>query len=309
MADRAAHRAGEAVRRHVGLDGRYKTDRWCAGDLSEVALGKGAPVKARRGGLEPVARSSVVDAVVERLREEVLSGRIGAGERLPPERELAVSLGVNRLTLRAALARLEALGLVATRHGAGTVATAWQERAGLEALAGMIALLRPSDPAWGALVRSLFEVRRVLVAEVIALAAERRDESDLEDLAVLAENQRELLDDPLAFAAGDVAFLRRLVRAARSVAFELVLNSFARFTEEEPELVVALYGAPAQAAEFYPVVLALLEAGNGDGARLAVREALEEVDDRKLSALTGGRGGPSSPARRRGASRSSGGDR
>jgi DNA-binding FadR family transcriptional regulator len=70
--------------------------------------------------IAPVARSSVVDAVSDRLRNEILAGRIAAGSRLPSERELSLALGVNRLTLRAALARLEAMGLVVTRHGSGT---------------------------------------------------------------------------------------------------------------------------------------------------------------------------------------------
>src|SRR5450631_1889322 len=84
--------------------------------------------------LGPVARSSVVDAVADRLRGEILAGRLAPGVRLPSERELSLALGVNRLTLRAALARLEAMGLVTTRHGSGTEVAAWRERAGLEAL-------------------------------------------------------------------------------------------------------------------------------------------------------------------------------
>src|SRR5215831_5566763 len=82
----------------------------------------------------PVARSSVVDAVATRLQNEILAGRIAAGARLPSERELSLALGVNRLTLRAALARLEAQGLVTTRHGSGTIVASWRERAGLDAL-------------------------------------------------------------------------------------------------------------------------------------------------------------------------------
>src|SRR5260221_6505887 len=77
--------------------------------------------------LGPVARSSVVDAVADRLRGEILAGRLAPGTRLPSERELSLALGVNRLTLRAALARLEAIGLVSTRHGAGTLVAAWRE--------------------------------------------------------------------------------------------------------------------------------------------------------------------------------------
>src|SRR6476646_3252219 len=117
----------------------------------------------------PVARSSVVDAVASRLQNEILAGRLAAGSRLPSERELSLALGVNRLTLRAALARLEAMGLVTTRHGSGTEVAAWRERAGLEALPMVMGSLDPDEPAWHDLLTSLLETRRILAAEAVAL--------------------------------------------------------------------------------------------------------------------------------------------
>ena len=45
-----------------------------------------------------------VDAVLSRLRTAVVDGHYPAGEHLPPERQLAATLGVSRLTLRAAVA-------------------------------------------------------------------------------------------------------------------------------------------------------------------------------------------------------------
>ena len=135
--------------------------------------------------LAPVARQSVVDAVADRLRNEILSGRLRPGTRLPSERELSLALGVNRLTLRASLARLEALGLITTRHGAGTIVASWRERAGLEMLGTLVKGLKLADPAWHELVRSALELRRILAAEAAALAAERHglgreDAADLE---------------------------------------------------------------------------------------------------------------------------------
>src|SRR5579862_5226515 len=134
------------------------------------------PTVETLAALGPVARSSVVDAVADRLRGEILAGRLAAGSRIPSERELSFALGVNRLTLRAALARLEALGLITTRHGAGTVVASWRERAGLEMLWTLVRGLKLADPAWHDLVRSTLEIRRILAAEAVALAAERHTE-------------------------------------------------------------------------------------------------------------------------------------
>ncbi|MBF6595090.1 MAG: GntR family transcriptional regulator [Thermaceae bacterium] len=54
------------------------------------------------------------------LREALTSGTWKAGEAMPPERSLAERFGVSRLTLRKALERLEAQGLVQRRQGSGT---------------------------------------------------------------------------------------------------------------------------------------------------------------------------------------------
>jgi DNA-binding FadR family transcriptional regulator len=226
----------------------------------------------------PVARSSVVDAVSDRLRNEILAGRIAAGSRLPSERELSLALGVNRLTLRAALARLEAMGLVSTRHGSGTEVVSWRERAGLEALPMVLNSLHRDEPAFFELLGSLMEVRRVLVSESVALAAERHTEEDISAMRAIVAEQRDKLGDPLAFARGDLALQRVIVRAARNVGFELILNSFTRFPDEQPELVAELYDQRELAIPFYDVLVELVRAGDGAAARQALRTAFDAMD-------------------------------
>jgi GntR family transcriptional repressor for pyruvate dehydrogenase complex len=247
----------------------------------------------------PVARSSVVDAVAGKIRGEILAGRLVAGSRIPSERELSLALGVNRLTLRAALARLEAQGLITTRHGAGTVVSSWRERAGLEALTALIASLKPTDPEWRELVASLLEVRRIVAAEAIALAAERRTKKDLEAMQAYADEQKSRVNDPVAFARGDVAFVRVIVRATGNVALELVLNTFARFPDERPELVAELFDRCDVSLAYYPVIIELIRRGDPQLARELVRRELERLDDawhrrhaQKVTATAGKGDGP-----------------
>ncbi len=227
----------------------------------------------------PIARSGVMDAVADRLRDEILSGRIASGATLPSERELSLALGVNRLTLRAALARLETLGLIVTRHGARTVVASWRERAGLEALVTLIgSKIEQENPAWRELLVSMLEVRRVLAAEAVALAAERHTEKDIEAMEQAALAQRTRTGDLIAFARGDVAFQRTIVRAANNVGLELMLNTFAKFPDEQPALVVALYERPEQSTDLYPLVIQLIRTRDGSNARSIVRGALDEYD-------------------------------
>jgi DNA-binding transcriptional regulator YhcF (GntR family) len=68
------------------------------------------------------------------LRGAIESGVLRTGDRLPPLRELAVEVGVNANTLRAAYAKLEAEGLIETRHGSGTYVTGARGRRDLSTL-------------------------------------------------------------------------------------------------------------------------------------------------------------------------------
>jgi GntR family transcriptional regulator len=68
-------------------------------------------------------RSSLRYQIADQLRERLLGGELEAGAQLPSEPELARSLGVSRSSLRAAIALLEAEGLLRRRHGSGTYVT------------------------------------------------------------------------------------------------------------------------------------------------------------------------------------------
>jgi GntR family transcriptional repressor for pyruvate dehydrogenase complex len=228
--------------------------------------------------LAPVARQSVVDAVADRLRGEILAGRLRPGTRLPSERELSLALGVNRITLRASLARLEALGLLTTRHGAGTIVASWRERAGLEMLGTLVRGLKLADPAWHELVRSSLELRRVLASEAVALAAERHTEEDIDAIATCAQVLREHVDDPIAFARADLAFMRAVCKAARNVGLELFLNTFARWPDEHPQLVTILYDDMNSSMALYPAVIEVIRSRDGETARVMARRVLEELD-------------------------------
>src|SRR3984957_17508289 len=228
--------------------------------------------------LAPVARQSVVDAVADRLRGEILAGRLRPGTRLPSERELSLALGVNRLTLRASLGRLEALGLITTRHGAGTVVASWRERAGLEMLGTLVKGLKLHDPAWHELVRSALELRRILSVEAVALAAERHQADDIDAIATCVQVLQEHLDDPVAFARADLALMRAVCKAARSIGLELFLNTFARWPDDHPQLVSVLYDDTATSVTMYPPLVEVIKARNPEMARTLVRRALESLD-------------------------------
>lgn len=102
----------------------------------------------------------VADQVAHRIRE----GQWAVGDRLPPEREMALQLGVSRPTVREAMIALELLGLVEIRTGAGIYVADYRADSPVTVLEG-------EDP--GPSPFELIAARRVIEGETAALAARR----------------------------------------------------------------------------------------------------------------------------------------
>src|SRR5690554_293231 len=72
---------------------------------------------------QPIAPKRLADTIVEQLETMILEGALKPGQRLPPERVLAEQFGVSRPSLREAVQRLAAKGLLTSRQGGGNFVT------------------------------------------------------------------------------------------------------------------------------------------------------------------------------------------
>jgi len=69
---------------------------------------------------KPVKQAKLSDVILRQLEALIIEGSLQASEKLPPERELAKQFDVSRPSLREAIQKLEAKGLVNRRQGGGT---------------------------------------------------------------------------------------------------------------------------------------------------------------------------------------------
>ncbi|WP_409525116.1 pyruvate dehydrogenase complex transcriptional repressor PdhR [Nitrincola sp. MINF-07-Sa-05] len=67
-----------------------------------------------------VKQSKISDVIMLKMEEMILEGTLQPGQKLPPERELAVQFEVSRPSLREAVQKLAAKGLLISRQGGGT---------------------------------------------------------------------------------------------------------------------------------------------------------------------------------------------
>ena len=129
--------------------------------------------------LRPSRGGNAFEQAVERLAQAIKLGVFQAGDRLPPERELAALMQVSRMTLREALAVLRDTGFVETRRGrtGGTYVCVLDQRRVSRPHEGDEghALGQPS----GRMLRDALDFRRIVEPGAAALAATRSAEGDL----------------------------------------------------------------------------------------------------------------------------------
>jgi DNA-binding FadR family transcriptional regulator len=232
---------------------------------------------------DPQKRAAALAA--DRIRDRILTGAHRPGTSLPGERELSESLGVSRLTLRSALARLEAEGLVRPVHGSGTHVLDYRESGGIDLLGylGRLAFEGRLVPA--PILGDLLELRRAIAIEALGLAAERATVDQIRAMREHLAMQAELLDRPKAYMQADLAFARLVVRATHNLAFELIFNTVARTIESNAGLELAHFANAPFTLRVYARLLDLVEKRDADRARRATSALLERLDRSTIARL------------------------
>jgi GntR family transcriptional regulator, transcriptional repressor for pyruvate dehydrogenase complex len=230
-------------------------------------------------------RKTAVDEVADGVRGRILGGAFVAGADLPAERDLCEELGVSRLTLRAAITRLEGEGLLRPRHGAGTRVLDYRETGGLELVGYLARYSLEGGRVPVALLADLLEVRRSLAVEVVGLVAERASASELVMLRAHVAQQATLVSEPARLMAADLGFARKLVRATHNLALELLFNTIVRQIEGQPGIESAFMAEPRRTLATYGRVLDFVEARDARGARKMTRRLLDRLDERVLEVV------------------------
>lgn len=143
-----------------------------------------ATVSTRKGQEIPASRAAVrarkhprglAHGLVQGLSERIRSGSLKPGAKLPTEAEIMEAYAVSRTVVREALSRLQASGMVETRHGIGTfVLDAPLEGGGFR--------VSPSDLATAVDVLAVLELRISLETESAGLAAQRKSPAQLAEM-------------------------------------------------------------------------------------------------------------------------------
>ncbi len=224
--------------------------------------------------LNPVSRSRLHEEIVSQIQDKILRGDLPAGEKLPTERELALSLGVNRATVREALKKLEMLGLVEINHGDGIYVKNYQESGNLEVLRALIYREGGIDPH---MLKSILNIRTILAPEMAALAAVNRGGDQLGFLAeVIGAGE----DIPVQEA--DLRVHHIIARVSGNFLYVFLLNFFNRLFMEYGYLYFEDKKNAARSRKFHREIYNAVKKGDAGGAKKIMRDVLLYAEERTL---------------------------
>lgn len=213
--------------------------------------------------------------LVAKLSQSILLGQLKPGEKLPSEGAIVREHGVSRTVVREAISKLQASGLVETRHGIGTFVI---ERVAEQGLRLNV------DTALG--VRSILELRLGLETQAAALAAQRRTEAQVLQMRQALDDYQRLLDNNDSCVEADRRFHLLIAEATGNVCFSEIMQHLGSAMIPRHRLNAAERGAAdlsklGQLAHLeHEAILNAIKRQDADAARAAMWLHLTNSRDR-----------------------------
>lgn len=165
-------------------------------------------------------RSKIIADILSR---KIANREFLPGQKLPTERELAEQFQTTRHSIREALKRLEAIGLVKIRQGSGIVVQDIDLIGGLELFE---TLIRDENGTINVpLLLDVLEFRDHMVRQVVRLAAQRHTKEELDELRFLFQKRKTVLHNPEELQRINERFFRLFAQATHNQIYELLYNT------------------------------------------------------------------------------------
>lgn len=224
---------------------------------------------------QPVAKSTLADEVAQRVAELIQGGSYAPGDRLPTINEMARRFGVGHPTLREALKKLEALGLVEIKHGSGVYVQDYEDT------------LLMSNPIFAGeaskkMMLDLIEARMPIEFKTARLAAEHATDDHLARMEELLAKAGELLAETApgndaALSTTNMAFHREVAVASGNAVLAQILGVLSKLFGKEQRTILGIHGSREKDHAEHLGILEALQARDAELAEQRMRDHLEGV--------------------------------
>lgn len=209
--------------------------------------------------------------MADQIRRLIADGRLKAGDRLPPERELAERFGVSRTSVRDAIRALEMAGLLEPRQGEGTVVLDLSPSALAQPLASILVHNK-------ALLADLLDVRKMIEPPLAARAAALATPQEVAELAEILRRQTDKAGRGELTTAEDTEFHYTLARLARNRVALKVLDVLMDLLLESRQRSLQVPGRLQKSLQGHRRILDSITRKDAQGAEAAMRQHLSEIE-------------------------------
>jgi len=228
-------------------------------------------------GWEAIPRSRVYTEVAKQLQTRIVN-KLKPGDMLPPERELVRRFRVSRSSIRDAIRRLEAVGLVEPRQGVGTVVRELPNDAVVTPVANVLLQKRK-------LIHELLEVRLIIEPPLAREAALHASAEQISEMQAILDRQDEKVRRGELATAEDSAFHYAIALAADNSVMLKLVDVLMDLLRETRERALEVGGRQRKSLAGHRRILEALQQGDAAAAEAAMRQHVSQIEGIVLQKL------------------------
>ncbi|MED4602241.1 FadR/GntR family transcriptional regulator [Paenibacillus validus] len=168
--------------------------------------------------IKAIEKQNVVDEVYDQIKSNIITAKWKPGDKIPSENELCQMFNVSRVSVRSAIQKLRAVGIITTHHGKGSfVSPSINE----SILNSFIPVMNLSEQEF----LDMMEFRETIEFKCIDLAVERAEEKDIQQIGQALQKMIANKDDFVKYSQSDLEFHFAIVRASKNELFLKLMNA------------------------------------------------------------------------------------
>lgn len=219
--------------------------------------------------INKINKQNISDLILEQMKEQILNNEWKAGQKLPSENELTKLFGVSRISVRQALQKLAAIGLIETRTGEGSFVKKLSPGIAMNHLIPTLYLSSNS-------LNEVLEFRKVVEGSVAELACLKASSEDIENLEKIFFNMEKYKDDLDKFTQEDFNFHITLGNITKN---SIIMQLYTIIHEELNtafKKIVTVRGNKA-GLYYHKLILEAIKENNCEKAKKSMDEHMEDL--------------------------------
>jgi DNA-binding FadR family transcriptional regulator len=228
--------------------------------------------------IRPLKTANLVQEVLAQIREQIVRGEWGQGQKIPSENELSRLFHVSRNTVRSAIHQLQALGILVVRQGQGTFVNTSFTNTYMNSVMPFISLSREE-------ILDLLEFRKIVEAGSAALASEKAEANDIVEVHDALERMLNHVRDFKAYSRADFDFHLAIAKASKNKLIYEVLNRLSVSLYIHMAEMNKKFGAQVS-AENHRKIFQSIQEKDPQRAEMLMRENIQSSIDMVKKAMT-----------------------